>query len=301
MQHAAAAIKDGLCDTILVTYGSNMLSAMGRMLGTRGFLTAGQRVPGPLQYEAPYGNVLIGAYAMAAQRHMHEYGTTSEQLAEIAVAVRGHAKLNPKAMYRDPITVEDVLASRMIADPLHKLDCCVISDGGGAVIMTTAERARDLKKPPVYILGAGGSQTHWNIAQMPDFTRTSAELAGKEAFGRAGVTPADIDTIQFYDSFTITVLLLLEDLGFCAKGEGGAFVEGGTLQLGGKLPLNTDGGGLSSCHPGMRGIFLLIEAARQLRGEAGEAQVPDAKLALACGSGGWLSCMGAVILGSDAP
>jgi acetyl-CoA acetyltransferase len=302
VQHAAAAIKDGLCDTILVTYGSDLLSLSGRMLGTGGFLQANQRVGGPMQYEAPYGNVLIGAYAMAARRHMHEYGTTSEQLAEIAVAVRGHAKLNPNALYREPITVEDVLASRMIADPLHKLDCCVISDGGGAVIMTTAERAKDLKKAPVYILGAGGSQTHWNIGQMPDFTRTSAELAGKEAFARAGVTPADIDTIQFYDSFTITVLLLLEDLGFCKKGEGGAFVEGGRLSLnGGSLPLNTDGGGLSSCHPGMRGIFLLIEATRQLRGEGGEAQVPDAKLALACGSGGWLSCMGAVVLGKEAP
>ncbi len=301
VQHAAAAIKDGLCDTILVTYGSDLLSLQGRMLGTRGFLVEGQRVGGPMQYEAPYGNVLVGAYAMAAQRHMYEYGTTSEQLAEIAVAVRGHAKLNPNALYREPITVEDVLASRMIADPLHKLDCCVISDGGGALIMTTAERARDLAKAPVYVLGAGGSQTHWNIGQMPDFTRTSAELAGREAFGRAGVTPADIDTIQFYDSFTITVLLLLEDLGFCAKGEGGPFVEGGTLQLGGRLPLNTDGGGLSSCHPGMRGIFLLIEAARQLRGEANEAQVADAKLALACGSGGWLSCMGAVVLGNEAP
>ena len=302
VQHAAAAIKEGLCDTILVTYGSDLLSLSGRMLGTGGFLQANQRVGGPLQYEAPYGNVLVGAYAMAARRHMHEYGTTSEQLAEIAVAVRGHAKLNPNALYRDPITVDDVVNSRMIADPLHKLDCCVISDGGGAVIMTTAERAKGLKKPPVYILGAGGSQTHWNISQMPDFTRTSAELAGKEAFGRAGVKPDDIDTIQFYDSFTITVLLLLEDLGFCKKGEGGAFVEGGRLSLdGGALPLNTDGGGLSSCHPGMRGIFLLIEATRQLRGEGGEAQVPDAKLALACGSGGWLSCMGAVVLGSEAP
>ncbi len=300
-QHAAAAIKEGLADTILVTYGSNLVSSMGRMLGTRGFLTPGQRVPGPLQYEAPYGNVLVGAYAMAAQRHMHEYGTTSAQLAEIAVAVRGHAQLNPHAMYRDPLTVDDVLNSRMIADPLHKLDCCVISDGGGSVIFTTAERARDLRKPPVYILGAGGSETHWNISQMPDYTRTSAVLAGKEAFGRAGVTPADIDTIQFYDSFTITVLLLLEDLGFCAKGEGGAFVEGGRLSLGGDLPLNTDGGGLSSCHPGMRGIFLLIEAARQLRGEGGDAQVPNAKLALACGSGGWLSCMGAVVLGNEHP
>ena len=302
VQHAAAAIKDGLCDTVLVTYGSDLLSLSGRMLGTGGFLQANQRVGGPLQYEAPYGNVLIGAYAMAARRHMHEYGTTSEQLAEIAVAVRGHAMLNPNALYRDPLTVDDVLNSRMIADPLHKLDCCVISDGGGAVIMTTAERAKDLKKAPVYILGAGGSQTHWNISQMPDFTRTSAELAGKEAFARSGVKPEDIDTIQFYDSFTITVLLLLEDLGFCKKGEGGAFVEGGRLSLdGGSLPLNTDGGGLSSCHPGMRGIFLLIEATRQLRGEGGEAQVPDAKLALACGSGGWLSCMGAVVLGKEAP
>jgi acetyl-CoA acetyltransferase len=301
MQHAAVAIREGLCDTILVTYGSNMLSSMGRMLGTRGFLTAGERVPGPLQYEAPYGNVLVGAYAMAAQRHMHEYGTTSAQLAEIAVAVRGHAKLNPLAMYRDPITVDDVVNSRMIADPLHKLDCCVISDGGGAVIVTTEERARDLRKPPVYVLGAAGGQTHWNIGQMPDFTRTAAEQCGREAFAQAGVTPADIDTIQFYDSFTITVLLLLEDLGFCGKGEGGAFVENGRLQLGGDLPLNTDGGGLSSCHPGMRGIFLLIEAARQLRGEAGEAQVADCDLALACGSGGWLSCIGAVVLGREAP
>jgi acetyl-CoA acetyltransferase len=228
---------------------------------------------------------------------MHEYGTTSEQLAEIAVAVRGHAALNPNALYRDPITVQDVVNSRMIADPLHKLDCCVISDGGGALVLTTAERARDLNKPPVSILGAAGAQTHWNISQMPNFTATAAAMAGPEAFRQAGVTPADIDTIQFYDSFTITVLLLLEDLGFCPKGEGGRFVEGATLALGGKLPLNTDGGGLSSSHPGMRGIFLLIEATRQLRGEAGAAQVDGCELALACGSGGWLSCIGTVILG----
>jgi len=301
VQHGATAIKDGLADTILITYGSDQLSRMGRMLGTGGFHRPGVKVPGPMQFEAPYGNSLVGAYAMAAQRHMHEFGTTSEQLAEIAVAVRGHAQLNPNAMYRDPITVDDVVNSRMIADPLHKLDCCVISDGGGAVLMTTAERARDLRQPPVYVLGAAGGETHWNISQMPNFTQTAAAQAGPEAFARAGVTPDDIDTIQFYDSFTITVLLLLEDLGFCKKGEGGEFVEGGTLKLGGELPLNTDGGGLSSCHPGMRGIFLLIEAARQLRGQGGEAQVPDAKLALACGSGGWLSCMGAVVLGSEHP
>jgi acetyl-CoA acetyltransferase len=167
--------------------------------------------------------------------------------------------------------------------------------------MTTAERARDLRQPPVYVLGTGGAQSHWQISEMPDFTATAAVAAGAEAFRQAGVTPADIDTVQLYDSFTITVLLLLEDLGFCPKGEGGRFVESGALRLGGKLPLNTDGGGLSCTHPGMRGVFLLIEAVRQLRGEAGPAQVADASLSLACGSGGWLSCIGTTILGRDAP
>jgi acetyl-CoA acetyltransferase len=299
VQHVAAAIREGLCEVALITYGSDYLSRMGRTLGTGGFVRGRQRVAGPLQYEAPYGNTLVGAYAMAARRHMHEFGTTPEQLAEIAVGVREHAGLNPDAMYRDPIDVSDVVSSRMIADPLHKLDCCVISDGGGAIVMTTAERAADLRQPPVYVLGAAGSQTHWNIAQMPDYTKTAAAVCGPEVFGQAGVAPGDIDTVQFYDSFTITVLLLLEDLGFCAKGGGGAFVAEGHLRRGGSLPLNTDGGGLSSCHPGMRGIFLLIESVRQLRHQAGEAQVPDCELALACGSGGWLSCIGAVILGRE--
>jgi acetyl-CoA acetyltransferase len=301
VQHAAAAIRDGLCETILITYGSDQVSRMGRMLGTGGFTRGTEKVGGPAAYEAPYGNSLVGSYAMAAQRHMHEYGTTSEQLGEIAAGVREFAGLNPNAMYRDPITAEDVVSSRMIADPLHKLDCCVISDGGGALIVTTAERARDLKQPPAYILGAAGAQTHWNISQMPDFTVTAATKSGPIAFERAGVTPADIDTINFYDSFTITALLLLEDLGFCPKGEGGKFVQEGHLRRGGDLPLNTDGGGLSSCHPGMRGIFLLIESVRHLRGQAGEAQVPDCNLALACGSGGWLSCIGTVILGKEHP
>jgi len=300
VQHAAAAIKDGICDTVLITYGSDMLSRMGRMLGTGGFGGRG-RTAGPMQFEAPYGNVLIGAYAMVARRHMHEFGTTPEQLAEVAVAVRGHAALNPDALYRDPITVEDVVGSRMIADPLHKLDCCVISDGGGAVIMTTAERARDLRQAPVFVLGAAGAASHWNISQMPDFTTSGAAKAGPEAFARAGVGPGDIDCVQLYDSFTITVLMLLEGLGFCGRGEGGPFAASGALRLGGQLPLNTDGGGLSSCHPGMRGIFLLVEAARQLRGQAGPAQVPDCRLALAGGSGGWLSYIGAVILGSEHP
>ena len=301
VQHAAAAITGGYCDTVLITYGSDLLSKQGRMLGTKGFQAAGERVPGPLQYESPYGNVLVGAYAMVARRHMHEFGTTSEQLAEIAVAVRSHAQLNPNARYRDPLTVDDVVNSRMIADPLHIYDCCAITDGGGAIIITTAEKAKDLRKPPVYVLGAAGAQTHWNISEMGDYTTSAGAKSGPEAFAQAGVKPEDIDTIQIYDSFTITVMLLLEDLGFCKKGEGGQFVEAGTLKLGGALPLNTDGGGLSSLHPGMRGIFLLIEAARQLRGEAGDAQVADCKIAAAVGSGGWLSCIGTVVLGKDKP
>jgi acetyl-CoA acetyltransferase len=299
VQHAAAAIRDGQCDTVLITYGSDQLSRMGRTLGTRALRTG--KVSGPMQFEAPYSSPLVAAYAMAAQRHMHTYGTTSHQLAQIAVDVRHHASLNPKALYRDPLTIDDVLSSRVVADPLHKLDCCVISDGGGAVVLTTAERARDLPTAPAYVLGAAGAQTHWNISQMPDYTVTAASIAGPEAFAQAGLRPEDVDTIQLYDSFTITVLLMLEDLGFCKKGEGGAFVEGGPLRLGGALPMNTDGGGLSSCHPGMRGIFLLIEAVRQLRGAAGAAQVPDCNVALACGSGGWLSCLGVVLLGREHP
>jgi acetyl-CoA acetyltransferase len=298
VQHAAAAIRAGLCDTALVSYGSDYLSRRGRSLGTGGFRRA-RAVSGPDMYQAPYGLSLVGGYAMVARRHMHEYGTTSEQLAEIAVGVREYAGLNPHALYRDPIGVADVLGSRMIADPLHLLDCCVVSDGGGAFLMTTAERARDLRQPAVRVLGAAGGQTHWNISQMPDYTTSAGASCIPEAFARAGVRPADIDTLQFYDSFTITVLVLLEDAGFCKKGEGGAFVLQGHLRRGGRHPLNTDGGGLSALHSGMRGIFLIAEAVRQLRGQAGPAQVEGAKLALAVGSGGWLSCIGAVVLGRD--
>jgi acetyl-CoA acetyltransferase len=288
VQHAAAAIRDGRAHTILVTYGSDQLTRMGRTLGTGGFRQGGRAVPGPLQFEAPYGSSLVGSYAMVAQRHMHEFGTTSEQLAEIAVGVREYAQLNPLARYRDDLTVEDVVTSRMVADPLHKFDCCVITDGGGALLLTTEERARDLKQPPVYVLGAGGAQSHWNISQCPDFTTSAGARISADVYARAGLTPTDVDTIQFYDSFTITVAVLLEDMGFCAKGEAGAFVQEGHLRRGGKLPLNTDGGGLSSNHPGMRGIFLVIEAVRQLRGECGERQVEGARLALAHGTGGIL-------------
>jgi acetyl-CoA acetyltransferase len=299
VQHLGAAIRQGLCDTALITYGSDQLTKMGRKLGTGGWQRGSRGMPGPLQYEAPYGNSLVGAYAMHAMRHMHEFGTTSEQLAEVAVGVREFASLNPKAMYREPITVDDVMSSRLIADPLHLLDCCAITDGGGALVMTTAERAADLARPPVYVLGAAGAQTHWNVGQQTDFTTSAGARAGPIAFGQAGVTHDDVDLLMFYDSFTITCLLLLESLGFVARGEGGPFLAEGHLKRGGKWPLNTDGGGLSSCHPGMRGIFLLIEAVRQLRGDGGAAQVPDCEVAVAAGSGGWLSCIGVVVLGNE--
>ena len=298
VQHAAAAIEHGDCDTVLITYGSDLLSKQGRNLGTQ-LYTSGNRQGGPLQFEMPYGSPLVSGYALAARRHMHQYGTTSEQLARVAVDMRANAALNPLAMYRDPLTVDDVLASRMISDPLHMLDCCIISDGGGAVLMTTAERARDLQQTPVYVRGAATAQTHWNISAMPDFTVTAAAQSGPTAFEKAGITPSDVDMLMLYDSFTITVLLLLEDLGFCQKGEGGPFLEANRLTYDGDLPTNTDGGGLSSCHPGMRGIFLLIESVRQLRGQAGAVQVPGADIAVACGSGGQLSCMGTVVLGKE--
>ena len=293
LNHAAAAIRAGKCEVALISYGSTQLSSRGRMLGTGGRPAS---IPEDT-YESPYGNTLVGAYAMAARRHMHQYGTTPEQLAEIAVVTRRHAGLNPLAMYREPISVQDVLNSRMIADPLHLLDCCVVSDGGGAVLVTTEERARDLKQLPVYVLGSSESHTHAHISQMPDLTVTAAAMTAPRAFEEAGVRREDIDMAMIYDSFTITVLLLLEDLGFCKKGEGGAFVQNGRIALGGQLPINTDGGGLSSNHPGMRGIFLIIEAVRQLRGQCGPRQVQGARLAVAHGSGGLLSSQATTILG----
>ncbi len=282
---AAAAIREGRAETILFAYGSDFLSRFGRTLGTGGLSLEGG-LQGPLLYEQPYGSTIATCYALAATRHMALYGTTSEQLAKIAVGVREFASLNPNALYRDPITVEDVLASPMIADPLHLLDCCVVADGGAAFIMTTEDRARDLKQPLVYVLGAAGANTHWHIHSMPDFAVTAGVESSQSAYRQAGVTPDDIDTIQFYDSFTITVLATLENLGFCKPGEGGDFVTGGRIQLGGELPINLDGGGLSSNHPGMRGIFLVIEAVKQLRGEGDVRQVADASLACVHGTGG---------------
>ena len=293
---AAAAIRDGRADTVLFAYGSDFFTRFGRTLGTGGLSVEGG-LSGPLMYEQAYGSTIATCYALAATRHMAEYGTTSEQLAKIAVGVRAFAGLNPNALYQKPMTVEDVLASPMIADPLHLLDCCVVADGGAAFIMTTEERARDLKQPVVHVLGAAAATTHWHIHSMPDFTTTAGVEASAEAYRQADVTPADIDTVQFYDSFTITAMLLLEDNGFCAKGEGGAFVDEGHLLHGGRLPLNTDGGGLSSCHSGMRGTMLITEAVRQLRGDGGASQVPDCELALVAGCGGLLSYVGTTILG----
>ena len=253
---------------------------------------------GPNQYEVPFGPTLISKYAMVARRHMYEYGTTPEQLAAIAVATRKNAGRNPRATMREPISVDDVLASRMVADPLHLLDCCLRTDGGGALVLTTAARARDLRKPPVFVIGMGGAASHLSLSQMPDLTESPAVRSAAAAFAEAGIQPSDVDVLQLYDAFTIMVLLTLEALGFCAKGEGGAFVEDGKLAFDGALPTNTDGGGLSSNHPGMRGIFLLIEATRQLRGES-TAQVPDARIAVCNATGGFMSHCSTIVLARD--
>jgi acetyl-CoA acetyltransferase len=291
--HASLALQAGYCEVALITYGSTQRSQRARSLAGRGESLT-------LQYESPFGlPTPVGAYAMAAQRHMHEFGTTSEQLAEIAVATRKWAALNPAATLRDPLTLANVLASPMIASPLHLLDCCLVTDGGGAVVMTTAERARDLKSRPIHVRGYGETLTHATIASMPDLTLTGAERSGRIAMEMAGVTHGEIDVVEIYDSFTITVLLTLEALGFCARGEGGAFVSGQRTAPGGEFPLNTNGGGLSYAHPGMYGLFVLIEAVRQLRGESGERQVPDAGIALAHGTGGVLSSTCTCILSRD--
>jgi len=281
--HAAAAINAGLCEVAVVVYGSTAASSRFA-IGTGGGGGGGDPCD---QYEFPFGPTTVGAYAMIAQRHMHDYGTTPEQLAEIAVTMRLHASMNPVAKYRDTITVEDVLASRVISSPLHLLDCCIISDGGGALVITSAERARDLKKKPAYILGVGETVRHAARGQR-DFLEIAAAQSGRLAFERSGVAHKDIDMAMIYDSFTITVLATLENLGFCKRGEGGAFVSGGRLRYDGDFPINTDGGGLSSNHPGMRGMFLVIEAVKQLRGECGPRQVADCKVALAHGTGGAL-------------
>lgn len=296
VQHAAMAIAAGLCKVCLITYGSTQRSQASRNLGG---VSQEPWIPAS-QFDAPYAlPMMAGAYALAAQRHMHLYGTTPEQLAELAVAARQWARMNPVAFMREPLTIADVMASPMISTPLKKLDCCLVTDGGGAVVVTSVDRAKSLKKPPVYLWGSAETHTHSSIAQMPELTVTPAAITGPAAFKAAGIAPKDIDVAQIYDSFTITELMTIEDLGFCAKGEGGAFAEGGRFAPGGGFPVNTQGGGLSYCHPGMLGIFLIIEAVRQLRGESGERQVKDANLALCHGMGIALSTSSTLILGKE--
>ncbi|MGH8806311.1 MAG: thiolase, partial [Noviherbaspirillum sp.] len=291
---AMLALQSGQCNAVLVCYGSTQRTAQfGRreMVASRKFLD-------PQPYEYPYEPMLpLSAYALVASRHMHQYGTTRRHLAEVAVAARAWARMNPEAFMRDPLSIEDVLNARMVSDPLSVRDSCLVTDGGGAYVLVRADRARDLPKKPVYVLGNGTAVWNRQVSSMHDLTVTAATESGSAAYEMAGMTAKDIDIAQLYDAFTINTLLFLEDLGFCKKGEAGAFVENGGIAPGGRLPVNTNGGGLSCVHPGMYGIFTIIEAVRQLRGECGERQVHAARTAIAHGNGGTLSSQSTAILG----
>ncbi|NYZ15820.1 thiolase [Azospirillum sp. RWY-5-1] len=291
LNHALGALAAGLCDVALIAYGSTQRS------GGAGFVTHSE----PNPYERPYRLPgPVAAYAMMAARHMHRFGTTPEQLAAVAVAARAWARLTPGAAERGPLGIADVLAARRVADPLGVRDCCLVTDGGGAVVLVRADRAHDRPRPPVYVLGVGEAVSHRSIAQMPELTVTAATRSGERAFTMAGLGPVDVDVLQLYDAFTINPILFLEDLGFCRKGEGGPFVADGRIAPGGALPVNTNGGGLSYAHPGMYGIFTIIETVRQLRGEAGERQVPNAEIGLAHAPGGFMSSQSTAILGTAA-
>ena len=282
VDHARAAIAAGLCDVALIAYGSTQRS-VGR---------ANASVQEIDPYEKPYDPMLpVTAYGLAASRHMHEFGTTREQLAQVAVSARDWAQRNERAWSRKPLTIDDVLASPLVCDPLTVRDCCLVTDGGAAIVVTSAERARSLRRPPVHVLGAGQAHSHRHISSMPDLVRTSAADSGARAFGEARLTPADVDCAQLYDAFTITPILFLEDLGFCEKGEGGAYVEGGRIGPDGDgVPVNTNGGGLSYCHPGMYGLLAITEAVRQIREF-------DRHVVVAHGNGGVLSSQCTLVLG----
>lgn len=289
--HVQAAIQQGVCEVAVIAYGSTQRTVSRAQASPREFNP----------FETPYRPFLpASAYALAASRHMHEYGTTREQLAEVAVAARKWALMNPMAWEKEPLTIEQVLNSRMVSYPFTVRDCCLVTDGGGAMIVTSAARAKTLRKKPVYVLGIGEAWSHTTISNMPDLTVTAAAESGPQAFRMAGLKPSDVDMLSLYDAFTITPILFLEDLGFCPKGEGGRFVSGGAIAPGGKLPVNTNGGGLSYCHPGMYGLLVMIEAVRQVRGECGQRQVKDCEVALAHGNGGVLSSQCTVIFGSEA-
>ena len=285
LAHARAAIAAGDCDVALIAYGSTQRS-IGRDKAS---------VQEVSQWEAPYRPVLpLSAYALAAARHMHEFGTTPEQLARVAVTAREWALDNPRAWTygKGPLTVEEVLAAPRICDPLGVKDCCLLTDGGGALVVTSAERARTLKQPPVHVLGTGQASSHRHLSSMPSLTETAAVRSGARAFAQARLAASDVTCVQLYDAFTITPIMFLEDLGFCAKGDGGPFVASGATAPGGALPMNTNGGGLSYQHPGMYGLLLLVEAVRQIR-EGGHDVV------LAHGNGGVFSAQMTAILGSE--
>lgn len=285
---AALALDAGYCDVALILHASNQRTGGGKLVSMR------QASP----YETPYRPLNpLSSYALAASRHMYEFGTTREQLAAVAVSARQWANLNPEAFARGPLSIEDVLSSRMVSTPLTVRDCCLITDGAAGLVMTRIDRARDLRAPAVQVLGGAAETHHADIASMPDLTTTAARESSRRAYAMSGLGPADIDVVQLYDAFTINTLLFLEDLGFCAKGEAGPFVAAGSIAPGGVLPVNTNGGGLSYAHPGMYGLLAIVEAVRQLRGEAGDRQVAGASTALAHGNGGTLSSQATLILG----
>lgn len=290
LMQATMALEAGLCDVALVCYGSNQRTAGGKLLS----------MSEPQWHETPYNpRHPITAYGLAASRHMAEYGTTREQLADVALAARSWANLNPDAFAQGPLTKDEILSSRMISDPLTKADCCLVTDGAAACVLVRTDRAKDLTDNPVYFLGAGAANSHRSIVAMPDLTTTCATESGPRAMDMAGVAHRDFDMVMVYDAFTINTILFLEDLGFCPKGEGGHFVEDGHIAPGGGLAVNTNGGGLSCVHPGMYGLFLIAEAVAQIRGEAGARQIDDCHLALCHGNGLVLSSQITAILGSE--
>ncbi len=290
LQSAMAALELGLCEVALICYGSNQLTAGGKLAS----------MPDPQPYEAPFKpRYPMSSYALAAARHMHEYGTTREQLADVAVAARDWALRNPDAFMQTPLTREEVLGARMISDPLTKADSCLVTDGGAALVLTRADRARHLPRKPAYVLGTGVAVSHRQISAMPDLTTTCAVESGQRAFDMAGVRREDIRHAMLYDAFTINTLLFLEDLGFCDKGEAGPMVSSGAISPGGRLAVNTNGGGLSCNHPGMYGLFTLIESVEQLRGDCGQRQVDGVELSLAHANGGVLSSQATAILGTE--
>jgi acetyl-CoA acetyltransferase len=293
VEHAVAALYHGLCDVAVISHGESGRSGVG-VTRTRDTSLSGQ-------FEIPYGFGPAPTYfGLITTRHMHEFGTTLEQWAQVAVSTRAWACLNPKAMYRKPITVADVLGSRPVCYPFNLLNICLVTDAGGAVVLTRADRARDCAKPPVYVRGAGEATEHVSLTQMQTLTRSEAtRLSGGKAFAMAGVTHRDFDHIMLYDAFTSGPPIMLESLGFAKPGEGVSFFAEGRSTPGGSLPINTNGGGLSYTHTGMYGIFPIIEATRQLRGECGARQVPGVRLSLVNGMGGMLSAAGTLVLSSE--